>query len=104
VLIALLLSLPHFNLMALIALFFGLGFFGSISGLTFAMGIERYPHSRALAVAWINLFGILPMLILNPLYGQFLDHLGFASLDANQMALWPIMILMGLSIFLSLKI
>ncbi len=102
--IALLFSLPHFNVMGLIALFFGLGFFGSFSGLTFAMGIERYSKCRALTVGWINLFAIVPMLIMNPMYGQFLDRLGFASLHADQVALWPIMILLGLSVFLSLCI
>lgn len=100
ILIGLLFLLPHFNVSGLIALFFGLGFFGSFSSLTFAMGIERYSKSRALAVGWINLWAIVPMLIMNPLYGQFLDRLGFASLHANQMALWPIMVLLGFSIFL----
>lgn len=104
ILISLLFSLSHFHVMTLVALFFGLGFFGSFSGLTFAMGIERYSNSRALTVGWINLWGILPLLIMNPLYGHFLDRLGFVSLHADQMALWPIMILVGLSLALGLII
>lgn len=87
----------NFTSEGIAAIFLGLGLSSSFSGLTFAMGAERFPISQAMTIGWINMWAILPMLIMNPLFGHILDYYGMASLQAYQIALLPLITLIAIA-------
>jgi MFS family permease len=111
VLLGALYSNTHFNALALTSIFLGLGIFSSFSGLTFVMGVERHTTTRAMTIGWINMWAIIPMLIMNPLFGHVLDYfwqgqvsnqgVHVFSLNSYQLALWPLMALIAIALALS---
>ena len=111
VLLGLLYGKAHFNALALTSIFLGLGIFSSFSGLTFVMGVERHTTTRAMTIGWINMWAIIPMLIMNPLFGHVLDYfwqgqvnsqgVHVFSLNSYQLALWPLMTLIAIALALS---
>lgn len=92
-LLGLLYTSRDFTTFKLCTIFLGLGIFSSFSGLTFAIGAERFSKSRAMVIGWINMWAIIPMLMMNPIFGHVLDHFAPFSLHAYQMALWPLITL-----------
>jgi MFS family permease len=111
ILLGILYDNTHFNALALMSIFLGLGIFSSFSGLTFVMGVERHTNTRAMTIGWINMWAIIPMLIMNPLFGHVLDYfwqgqvnsqgVHVFSLSSYQLALWPLILLIAIALILS---
>lgn len=97
ILLIILFKASKFTIYELAGLFLGIGISSSFSGLTFAMGAERFTTCQAMTIGWINMWAIIPMLILNPLFGHVLDHFGMGTVYAYQMALLPLITLIAIA-------